>query len=349
MGAPILLARSRSRLGSIYWRVAAGALVLAASSLPEPVQAQASRSDDVEVDQLVARGIALRAQGKDGEALQTFQRAAELDPESVRVKVHLATVYQALGDWLLADDYLTQALSRPSEPYVVRHRQVLEDAKRVIDQNIGRLEVDGEPAGAEVRLNGRLIGTLPLVDPVRTVVGSYVLEVQRAGFYPVRRPIALSGGGLVRESIRLEPLPAEAGGRAGDGALAPGPAGAADGGVEDVPSRPWLTWTLAGAAGVAGAVTVGAVIYREDHAGNWNDNVRCLEVSRTRAEVCGDERDKVESAETVAIVSGALTALFAGGAVLNELGVFGSSSPPAESGLLGCSVGVAGASCFGRF
>jgi hypothetical protein len=48
-------------------------------------------------------------------------------------------------------------------------------------------------------------------------------------------------------------------------------------------------------------------------------------------------------------VSGVLTGLFAAGAVLNELGVFGPSAPPTETGLLGCSVGIAGASCFGKF
>jgi hypothetical protein len=96
-------------------------------------------------------------------------------------------------------------------------------------------------------------------------------------------------------------------------------------------------------------VTVGAVIYREDHAENWNDNAQCLEVNRTRAEVCGDELDKVDTAETVAVVSGVLTGLFAAGAVLNALGVFGPSSPPAETGLSGCNVGIAGASCFGKF
>jgi hypothetical protein len=340
--------QARLGRGAIRSGVVACVLALAGVGDVGPVQAQVSRSDNPEADQLVARGIELRAQGKDGEALEAFQKAAEIDPESVRVQIHLATVYQALGDWLLADDYLTLALSRQNHPYVVRHRQVLEDAKRVIEQNIGRLEVEGEPLGAEVRLNGRLVGTLPLARPVRMTVGSYQLEVRRQGFYPMRRPIALTGGGLVRESIRLEPAPAEAAASSGESGAAGGSA-RAGGSLEDTPPRPWLTWTLAGAAGVAGAVTVGAVIYREDHAENWNDNAQCLEVNRTRAEVCGDELDKVDTAETVAVVSGVLTGLFAAGAVLNALGVFGPSSPPAETGLSGCNVGIAGASCFGKF
>jgi hypothetical protein len=310
-------------------------------------KAQSSgRAENPEADKFVAEGIELRARGKDTEALRAFQKAAEIDPDSVRVQIHLATVYQALGNWLLADEYLSMALARQNHPYVNRHRQTLEDAKRVIDANIGRLEVEGEPAGAEVRLNGRLVGTLPLAAPIRSTIGSFMLEVRHDGHYTSQRPITITGGGLVRESVQLESLPADAGFRGGAGS-----SDAAAGNITHIDSggSPWLTWTFVGAAGVAGATTVGALIFREVHAGRWNDNTRCLEVDRTRAEVCGDERDKANTAETVVLVSGALTGAFALGAVLNGLGVFESDAPPRELGLRGCNLGLAGASCFGTF
>jgi hypothetical protein len=310
-------------------------------------QAQSSgRAENPEADKFVAEGIELRARGKDTEALRAFQKAAEIDPDSVRVQIHLATVYQALGNWLLAEEYLSMALARQNHPYVNRHRQTLEDAKRVIDGNIGRLEVEGEPAGAEVRLNGRLVGTLPLAAPIRSTVGSFMLEVRHEGHYTAQRPITITGGGLVRESVQLEPLPADATFRGGTGA-----SGATSGMIADVDrgGTPWLTWTLVGAAGVAGATTVGALIFREVHAGRWNDNTRCLEVDRTRAEVCGDERDKANTGETIALVSGALTGAFALGAILNAVGAFGSEAPPDALGLRGCNLGFSGASCFGTF
>jgi hypothetical protein len=141
-------------------------------------------------------------------------------------------------------------------------------------------------------------------------------------------------------------LPADAAFRGGAGR-----SNAASGDIADVDGggSPWLTWTFVGAAGLAGATTVGALVFREEHAGRWNDNTECLEVERTRAEVCGDERDKANTAETVALVSGALAGAFALGAVLNGLGVFESDAPPSELGLRGCNLGLAGASCFGTF
>jgi hypothetical protein len=324
--------------------------VLFSILLTAGAQAQsAPRAENPEADKFVARGIELRAQGKDNEALRAFQAAAEIDPDSVRVQIHLATVYQALGNWLLADDYLSMALARQNHPYVNRHRQTLEDAKRVIDSNIGRLEVEGEPAGAEVRLNGRLVGTLPLARPIRTTIGSYRFEVRRAGHYSVERPIVITGGGLVRETVRLEPLPDEE--RRSDGTPASFARGSstAGGGEYDSSGRPWLTWTFATAAGLAGVTAAGAIVFREVHAGRWNDNSRCLDAERTRAEICGDERDKARAAESVALVSGVLAGVFATGTILSAVGLFGSDAPPGEAAFRGCSVGLAGASCFGQF
>jgi len=318
-----------------------------ALALAHAAQAQSSaseHSDDSEADRLVARGIELRAEGKDGQALEAFQQAAAIDPDSVRVQIHLATVHQALGDWLLADDYLSKALARRDEPYVVRHLRALEDAKRVIDANIGRLEVEGEPPGAEIRLNGRVMGTLPLPAPIRTTTGSYVLEVRREGHYPMQRPIVITGGGLVRESVQLEPLPAAQPWRSG---------GAASGATLAEPEARggpvWLTWTLGGTAAAAAAVSVAAWIVREDHAQRWNDNSQCLEPGRTREEVCGDEREAAESAQTLAVVSGVAAGLLAAGAALNGFGVFESEAPPDGLALSGCRVGLTTVGCFGSF
>ena len=312
-------------------------------SAPARAEGGVSRAESPEVEKLLTEGIALRAAGNDLEASQVLKKAAAIDPESVRVQVHLATVYQALGEWLLADDYLRLALSHETHPYVVRHRKSLDDAQRVISANIGRLEVEGEPAGAEVRLNGRLIGTLPLAAPARATVGSYSLEVRLQGHYTLQRPLVITGNSLSRESVRLEPRPADE----------PHPALASTGQggdpTADRPAeRPWLTWTLGGLSAAAGVTTITALVYREVHANNWNDNSQCLSADQTREELCGSERDKAESAGSVAIVAGVATGLFAAGALLNAF-AFSTESPSGQASLQGCTVGLTGASCFGSF
>ena len=303
--------------------------------------------DNPDADKFVTRGIAMRAEGKDAEALQLFEKAAELDPGSARVQVHLATVHQALGNWLLADDYLTLALEQQNHSYINRHRESLDEARRVIDANIGKLAVEGQPAGAEVWLNGRLVGTLPLAKPVRATVGSYTLDVRLEGHYPSQRPISITGGALVRETVQLERLPDEAVVLSG-GSAEQGHESAGGNATLDSPaSRRWLTWALVGASGVAAGTTVGALIFREVHAGRWNDDTRCLEVDRTRADVCGSEREKVDTAEDVALVGGVLTAMFAAGALVNAFAF--QAGEPGQAGLEGCGIGLGGALCFGAF
>jgi hypothetical protein len=240
---------------------------------------------------------------------------------------------------------LRQALAQPQHPYVQRHRQALAEARSVIDDHLGKLEVAGEPAGAEVRLNGQKIGTLPLSVPVPVTVGSYTLEVRMPGHYTVSRPLTIAARDHARETIRLEPRPPE-----DSGALPP--SGVAAGTTTTFPlerpaERPWLTWTLAGLSAAAAATTVGAFIYREDHARRWNDDSRCVSAERTRAQLCASERDKVEAGDAWAIGAGVATVVFAGAALLNAY-VF-VAEPAEQAGLEGCSVGLQGASCFGSF
>jgi hypothetical protein len=330
-----------------------GAVCVQLSVAPAAAQSAPLRAESPEVEKLITEAIRLREQGKDLDALEDLKKASELDPGSVRVQVHLSNVYQALGQWLSADQYLRLALAQSDQPYVQRHRQELDDARGVIEDNIGTLDVEGEPAGAEVTLNGRLIGSLPLPAPVPVTVGTYTLEVKMDGHYAVRRPIAIAGHAFVRESVRLERLPTdELGTRSfpigiGPVSTSAAPSSAPSEQLDRSSTRPWLTWTLAGLGAAAGLTTVGAIVYREAHAKRWNDE-SCLAVGQTREQLCGDELVKVETAYAIAISSGIAAGLFAAGALVNAL-VFTEPSRASQAGLQGCALGLAGASCFGAF
>jgi hypothetical protein len=147
--------------------------------------------------------------------------------------------------------------------------------------------------------------------------------------------------------VRLERLPTdELGTRTFPIDVAPNPQPQVA--LDRSPTRPWLTWTFAGLGAAAGVTTLGALIYRESHAQRWNDNSRCLAVGQTRAQLCGAERDKVQSADGIALATGIASGLFAAGALLNAF-VFTEAPGTARAGLEGCAVGLQGASCFGSF
>jgi hypothetical protein len=281
---------------------------------------------------LVERGIALRRSGEDAQALELFQRAEQLDSASARIQVHLAATYQALGEWEEADRHLTAALRDPMDPYIQRHQAVLATAKRTIDAHLGSLILSGGPRGTEVRLNGRLLGKLPLDQTLRVAAGIYTLEARLPGHYPVTRSVALAGGEVAREAVQLTPLsaPAEA-----------APVSASSGGAN------WLTWTFAGLAVGAGAFTVAAWVDRERHADAWNDNSQCLSPGQTREQVCGSELEDGKKAETWMWVGAASTAAFAAASVATVW--FNSSPSETPQAGLSCGMGLGALTCRGRF
>lgn len=299
-------------------------------------------------DDLVAQGIALRRSGQDAQALAVFQRAEALEPGSARIQVHLAATHQALGEWEAADRYLTRALAQMNDPYVQRHQSMLASARRRIDAHIGSIEVSGGPPGTQVWLNGRLVGKLPLSETVRIEGGIYTLEARLPRHYPVTRSVAIAGGSLVRESLRLQPVSSAAG--------APSPALSADEqpleATADTPSSgapAWLTWTLAGLTVGAAAGTAYAWTVREGHADNWNNDNDCLRQGRTREDVCANELDAGKSAETWMWVGGAATGAFAAATLVSLWLQRDDEVIDASTAGVDCGLGWNQVMCAGRF
>jgi hypothetical protein len=274
----------------------------------------------------------------------------------VRARVHLAATHQALGHWLEADALLAEVLDVSDDPYLERHRATLERAAEFVGRHLGSLMLSGQPAGAEVRLDGRTLGVLPLLDPVRVLVGSFQLEVVLEGYYPLRRPVVISSGAVLREAVALAPLPAGSGAAVASGeASGRGAESAGKGGG----SPAWLSWTLTGLTAGAAITTGVALVVRNQHASEWN-SADCLQPGRTRGEACGSELDAGKTAESVAYVSGVATLLFAAGAAVSwTLGEPAASEAPnsvaAHSvasktvALTRCSLTLGGGMCAGSF
>jgi len=233
--------------------LAASAHAQGPAAAPAPAVAEVAESDA-----LILQGLKLREQGKDGEALKLFVRAQELAP-TPRALAQRALAEQALGDWVQAETHLRAALASSEDPWIARHRQALEGALAVIGDHLGQLQVNGGVAGAELRLNGQLVGQLPLAAPLRVVVGRPLLEVSLAGYYPVRREIAIKAGSLSTESIELVPVPAQPA-----AASTPAePVTSSDVEAHAAPDRselrqlsPLVFWTAAGVTAVVGGITL---------------------------------------------------------------------------------------------
>jgi hypothetical protein len=248
-----ITARAFSAFG--LWWLLGGTLCNVANGQPVPATAPAPGSPQVsESDALILQGLSLREQGKDRDALQLFERAYQLAP-TPRALAQRALAEQALGGWAIAEVHLHEALAAGGDPWIAQHRQALESALAVIGGHLGNLQINGGIAGAELRVDGQLVGRLPLAGPLRVVVGKSLLEVTLPGHYPVRREITIKAGSLSTETIELVPLPAEAPPDADQPGAAPDAAVQAS---TDQVSRlpPFVFWTAAGVTAVLGAVTL---------------------------------------------------------------------------------------------
>lgn len=313
-----------------------------------------ANGDDPQLEAPIQQGIALRRAGNDEAALTLFTNLAQTYPDSVRVLLHVTTAAQATGRWLVAYNYLQKALLHQNEPYFIRYRSAIKSIEDTTAQHVGQFRAVGAPIGAEVRISGELVGTLPMSDPKPLEVGQYVLEVTKPGFYPLRRTIAVApGGALTQEAVELRV------GTPATNALGTDATGARSSSSpdpRDAAPRPWwharwLTWTLASVTVASATTATVALVYRNNRADHWNSS-DCLDGMKTREESCGDVHDQISTAQNVAIGTG-VAALIFGGATVTQAILSSERTPVASASKSGpgvrCSPGLASIACFGSF
>lgn len=315
----------------------------------------AAAMDEAPAEEGIAAGVALRKEGKDEAALALFLSLEQKSPQSVRVLLQVSAAAQATGRWVMAHSYLRKAAAYRNDAYYVRNRAIIKTVEDAVNQHVAQLRVVGEPSGAEVRLSGNLLGTLPLEEPVPVELGSYTLEVTKPGFYQLRRDVTFSTGGVLnQELVELKPSSVPAGAPAPPTAQSTAETRRAD----RLPGReqrgwasPSVTWVLGGMTVAAAATSGVALLVRERNVSHWNDDEQCLnrgESSRTRQEICGSHRTAATTAGTVAVTAGAAAGVLAVATVVQLLTTRSERATQAEA-TASCGVGLGTLLCSGTF
>jgi hypothetical protein len=167
--------------------------------------APALAADDPRADALIQQGLDLRREGKPAEALELFQRAHAIAP-SPRTFGQLGLVETSLQHWADADLHLSVSLANPDDAWIRKNRAFLEQALATSKQHIGELVVDG-PAGAEVFVGGKSVGTLPAVPTLHLAEGAVAISATAAGFKNFDQTVAIRPGARTPVTIRLTPIP----------------------------------------------------------------------------------------------------------------------------------------------
>lgn|GEM_PF-865447 len=244
------------------------ATIASAVALLSPAAALGSPEESAsrEADAHIARGLELRRNADDRGALPEFEKAYEL-VRTPRAAAQLGLVEQGLGRWNDAEVHLAEAIRARSDPWVEKNRATLQQALQRVGDHVGTVEITGEPAGAEVIVNGRHVGRLPLADTVRVIEGTVDVEVRSPGYGRHAQKLAVGAHQYVPLVVRLTPLAgradataarSSAGGAAETDARAFATKPPSDGAHGSSSVRPLIGWTLAavGPATVVAGVLV---------------------------------------------------------------------------------------------
>jgi hypothetical protein len=184
------------------WALFVG-IFLAFAVVGSPV-GSAWAAEPIDVENLIRQGVELRQKGRDHAALPLFQRAYDLD-RSPRTAAQLGLAECGLGYWMAAERHLVEALASPRHPWVARNRPELEQTLKGVRASIGEVEIAGSPAGAQVLINGKAEGVLPLAQPIRVNDGMAQISVRAPGYQEKLTTVQVTGGKRERIAVALVP------------------------------------------------------------------------------------------------------------------------------------------------
>jgi hypothetical protein len=295
------------------------ALLVATCFLMGIRTARAEPDSAAESARLVERGILLRKDGRDAEALALFQQAYAIR-KTPRTLAQIGTAEQALGQWTDAERDLLASLSDSVDPWIAKNKHFLEEALEVVRGHLGTLEVIGSPDGATVVVDGAPVGHIPA--EVRLPEGDVVIRAEAPGYAATTRRARVSAREIARESFKLSL--AEAPGTSS--ILPPAPPGAVSNPkadrlgdqtvtliVEPARSRvrPWA-WATSAVAAAGLAVGIAGTIIATGKKNDFNNHTGpdpsdpsaatpdCNLETLTPA--CRSIRDSYENAKTFAII-----------------------------------------------
>jgi hypothetical protein len=269
----------------------------------QPLAAGAGSSN--EADGLIRHGIELRKAHDDEGAAREFQKAYD-QVHTPRAAGQLGLAEQALGRWEDAERHVGEALRAAGDSWVMKNRSILDEALGAIQGHLARIEVIGDPEGADVAVNGRMVGKLPLQEVVRVSAGEVEVELHASGYVPMQRTLTIVGGQYQRLVFHLVKV-------ATAGEVSPGVTVAGDQSPQpgaapvtplvatpppvDEPStaRIVIKWSAAGLAVVGLAVGVVAIIEHGSNVSAFDShtNPTCADNNGTAVNQQTDKPDPV--------------------------------------------------------
>jgi tetratricopeptide (TPR) repeat protein len=277
-----------------------------------------------EAGERYTRGLALYGDGEFLLALVEFERAYQLS-NNFKVLYNIGQVRIQLGRYAKAKEALEQYLKAGGSSLSAERAQAVNKDLSTLAERTATLNVVSSEVGADISLDGKVIATSPLTEPLIVDAGEHNLVLHKSGFYDAAQSVTLAGHDQVELKVELKPIPV---GAAQTGPVDTRPPPLPAGKSSRTPM--YAAWATTGAL----AVTAGVVGYFGVSKANELDSLRS-EYGATR-----DELDKAQkSARTLLIITDVTAGLaVAAGGVALYLTLSRPSEKPANSGV---SLGIA--------
>jgi hypothetical protein len=254
-------------------------------------------------DDAIKRGVELRRERKDAEALEQFQLAQSVR-SSPRGLAQVALAEQALGRWSDAERDLQGALQVKNDAWIEAHRSILEQALAAVQEHQQADGSGSEPKAAAPRAPSTGLMPAPPEAPAQSSAAAPAAAAPNS-LTPPLTTAAPSSTTSVAASHH-------------DAAAAPSVAAT----QSDNRTGAWLA--LGGVVALA-AGGIAANVVHEKAAAAFNDNHRCFYDNETRAQRCEGDLNRAH-------ISGALAGVgYAGAALLSGLAAYLWLKPGQES------------------
>jgi hypothetical protein len=159
----------------------------------EPAPAKSDAATKKEAGERFKRGTELYSEGEYSLALAEFERAYTLVPD-YRVLYNIGQVNIQLGQYARARVMLKEYMLRGvSELSAERLKSVQGDLEMLAGRT-ALVVLEVEPEGVEVTIDGKLVGTTPVAEPVVVDVGERRIDLKRSGFVAQGQTLSLAGG-----------------------------------------------------------------------------------------------------------------------------------------------------------
>jgi hypothetical protein len=171
---------------------------------PSSVWAAATAGETARARTKLQEGAGALDQGDYEQALARFQEAFEIVP-SPKIYFNFGLAHEGLAHHAEALDSFERFLAEAKDATAATRLQA-ERYVATLRPRVGSVVVDCATAGAEVRIDGRALGTTPLGRRFHVAAGSHQLVVQQAGLAPFVRDFSVAAGDEVQLVATLAPL-----------------------------------------------------------------------------------------------------------------------------------------------